>query len=485
MKLYNTMTNKLEEFKTIEENKVKMYVCGPTVYNYIHLGNARPIVVFDTLARYFKYKGLEVDFVQNFTDVDDKIINRANEEGITPEELTLKYINGFFEDTEALNISQDVKRPKVTENMDEIIDIIKKLIENGFAYEKDGNVFFKVKKYEDYGKLSNQKIDELETGIRVSITEDKDDPLDFALWKKKKDGEIYWDSPWGQGRPGWHIECSAMSKKYLGDTFDIHGGGQDLIFPHHENEIAQSRCAYHGEFARYWIHNGFVQVDGDKMSKSLGNFFLLREVLEKFSGNVVRLFILSTHYRKPINFSFENMEDTKKTLQNVVNSINKFEETIGKFSGSEKKGEISSETEKFIQSVNDFDEKFVSAMDEDMNTPQALSTIFNQIRETNKFVNEVFENGEVTFEDVEALKKSYDSLKIKLQNAFGIDLVIEKKSDNSSELTNNLIELLLKLRSDARKERNFKLSDEIRDELKKLGVAIKDNKDGSTSFEIE
>ena len=279
MKLYNTMTNKLEEFKTIEENKVKMYVCGPTVYNYIHLGNARPIVVFDTLARYFKYKGLEVDFVQNFTDVDDKIINRANEEGITPEELTLKYINGFFEDTEALNISQDVKRPKVTENMDEIIDIIKKLIENGFAYEKDGNVFFKVKKYEDYGKLSNQKIDELETGIRVSITEDKDDPLDFALWKKKKDGEIYWDSPWGQGRPGWHIECSAMSKKYLGDTFDIHGGGQDLIFPHHENEIAQSRCAYHGEFARYWIHNGFVQVDGDKMSKSLGNFFLLREVL--------------------------------------------------------------------------------------------------------------------------------------------------------------------------------------------------------------
>ena len=369
--------------------------------------------------------------------------------------------------------------------MDEIIDIIKKLIENGFAYEKDGNVFFKVKKYEDYGKLSNQKIDELETGIRVSITEDKDDPLDFALWKKKKDGEIYWDSPWGQGRPGWHIECSAMSKKYLGDTFDIHGGGQDLIFPHHENEIAQSRCAYHGEFARYWIHNGFVQVDGDKMSKSLGNFFLLREVLEKFSGNVVRLFILSTHYRKPINFSFENMEDTKKTLQNVVNSINKFEETIGKFSGSEKKGEISSETEKFIQSVNDFDEKFVSAMDEDMNTPQALSTIFNQIRETNKFVNEVFENSEVTFEDVEALKKSYDSLKIKLQNVFGIDLVIEKKSDNSSELTNNLIELLLKLRSDARKERNFKLSDEIRDEMKKLGVAIKDNKDGSTSFEIE
>ena len=249
MKLYNTMTNKIEEFKTIEENKVKMYVCGPTVYNYIHLGNARPIVVFDTLARYFKYKGMEVNYVQNFTDVDDKIINKSIEEGISASEVSEKYIKCFFEDINRLNILESVKRPKVTENMAEIIEIIQKLIDNGFAYEKDGDVYFEVKKYKDYGKLSNQKIEELELGARIDVSEIKKNPVDFALWKKKKDGEPFWESPWGQGRPGWHIECSAMAKKYLGDTFDIHGGGQDLVFPHHENEIAQSKCAYHGNFA--------------------------------------------------------------------------------------------------------------------------------------------------------------------------------------------------------------------------------------------
>jgi len=330
MKLYNTMTNKIEEFKTIEENKVKMYVCGPTVYNYIHLGNARPIVVFDTLARYFKYRGMEVNYVQNFTDVDDKIINKSIEEGISASEVSEKYIKCFFEDINRLNILESVKRPKVTENMAEIIEIIQKLIDNGFAYEKDGDVYFEVKKYKDYGKLSNQKIEELELGARIDVSDIKKNPVDFALWKKKKDGEPFWESPWGQGRPGWHIECSAMAKKYLGDTFDIHGGGQDLVFPHHENEIAQSKCAYHGNFANYWLHNGFIQINGDKMSKSLGNFFLLREILEKFSGNVVRLFILSTHYRKPINFSFENMEDTKKALQNIVKSMNKFENIVEK-----------------------------------------------------------------------------------------------------------------------------------------------------------
>ena len=289
MKLYNTMTNKIEEFKTIEENKVKMYVCGPTVYNYIHLGNARPIVVFDTLARYFKYKGMEINYVQNFTDVDDKIINKSMEEKTSASEVSEKYIKYFFEDIKRLNILDSVKRPKVTENMTEIIDIIQKLIDNGFAYEKDGNVYFEVKKYKDYGKLSNQKIEELELRARIDVSKIKKNPVDFALWKKKKDGELFWESPWGQGRPGWHIECSAMAKKYLGDTFDIHGGGQDLVFPHHENEIAQSKCAYHGNFANYWLHNGFIQINGDKMSKSLGNFFLLREILEKFSGNVVRV----------------------------------------------------------------------------------------------------------------------------------------------------------------------------------------------------
>ena len=482
MKLYNTMTNKIEEFKTIEENKVKMYVCGPTVYNYIHLGNARPIVVFDTLARYFKYKGMEVDYVQNFTDVDDKIINKSIEEGISASEVSEKYIKCFFEDINRLNILDSVKRPKVTENMEEIIEIIQKLIDNGFAYEKDGDVYFEVKKYKDYGKLSNQKIEELELGARIDVSEIKKNPMDFALWKKKKDGEPFWVSPWGEGRPGWHIECSAMAKKYLGDTFDIHGGGQDLVFPHHENEIAQSKCAYHGNFANYWLHNGFIQINGDKMSKSTGNFFLLREILEKFSGNAVRLFILSTHYRKPINFSFENMEDTKKALQNIVKSMNKFEGIVEKYK-NEKTAEIKNLD--FSQKIDEFDKKFEDAMDEDMNTPQALATIFDQIRETNKFISVNKDELSKIYSEIE---KSYESLKRKIGNVFGIEIEMEnsaKEEDGENmELTKKLIELLIKLRSEARSEKNFKLSDEIRDELKVLGVEIKDNRDGTTDYDF-
>jgi len=483
------MSNKIEEFETIEKGKVKMYVCGPTVYNYIHLGNARPIIVFDTLARYFKYRGYDVTYIQNFTDVDDKIIKRANEEGISVKEVTEKYIKGFFEDIESLNISDDIVRPKVTENMPEIIEIIKKLINEGFAYEKDGNVFFEVKKFEKYGNLSNQKIDELEIGARVDIMEEKNNPLDFALWKRKKEEEPYWESPWGQGRPGWHIECSAMAKKYLGDTFDIHGGGQDLVFPHHENEIAQSRCAYHGNFANYWLHNGFIQVNGDKMSKSLGNFFLLREILGKFPGNVVRLFILGTHYRKPINFSMDNMEDSRKTLKNIITSMNNFSEIIGKFSdkGSHE-GEVSDNTgnnsiNEFKEKVNELDKKFMEAMDEDMNTPQALAVIFDQIKETKKFSVNVSSG-----EEAEALNYSYNSLGKKLKEVLGIELVLEEENKNfknNDKLTGNLIELLIKLRADARKEKNFKLSDEIRDNLKELGIEIQDNKDGTTGYMIQ
>ena len=489
MRFYNTMSNKIEEFETIENGKVKMYVCGPTVYNYIHLGNARPIIVFDTLARYFKYRGYDVTYIQNFTDVDDKIIKRANEEGISVKEVTEKYIKGFFEDIEPLNISDDIVRPKVTENIPEIIEIIKKLIDEGFAYEKDGNVFFEVKKFEEYGSLSNQKIDELEIGARVDIMEEKNNPLDFALWKRKKEGEPYWDSPWGQGRPGWHIECSAMAKKYLGDTFDIHGGGQDLVFPHHENEIAQSRCAYHGNFANYWLHNGFIQVNGDKMSKSLGNFFLLREILGKFPGNVVRLFILGTHYRKPINFSMDNMEDSRKTLKNIVTSMNNFSEIIGKFSGKgPHEGEVSdntgnNSTNEFKEKVNELDKKFMEAMDEDMNTPQALAVIFDQIKETKKFSVNVSSG-----ETAEALNYSYNSLEKKLEEVLGIELVLDKENKNfknNDKLTGNLIELLIKLRADARKEKNFKLSDEIRDNLKELGIEIQDNKDGTTGYTIQ
>jgi len=487
------MSNKIEEFKTIEDGKVKMYVCGPTVYNYIHLGNARPIIVFDTLARYFKYRGYDVTYIQNFTDVDDKIIKRSNEEGISVEQVTEKYIEGFFEDIEPLNISDDIIRPKVTENIPEIIEIIKKLINEGFAYEKDGNVFFEVKKFEEYGHLSNQKIDEVEIGARVNVMEEKKNPLDFALWKRKKEGEPYWDSPWGQGRPGWHIECSAMAKKYLGDTFDIHGGGQDLIFPHHENEIAQSRCAYHGNFANYWLHNGFIQVNGDKMSKSLGNFFLLREILGKFSGNVVRLFILGTHYRKPINFSMDNIEDSRKTLKNIVTAMNGFSEIIEKFSDKvPHKEEISDNTvnngennsiNEFREKVDELDKKFVEAMDEDMNTPQALAAIFDQLKETKKFSVNVSNK-----EEAEALKYSYNSLKEKIEDVLGIVINVEEESGNlknNDKLTGNLIELLIKLRADARKEKNFKLSDEIRDSLKELGIEIQDNKDGTTGYTMQ
>ena len=493
MRFYNTMSNKIEEFKTIEDGKVKMYVCGPTVYNYIHLGNARPIIVFDTLARYFKYRGYDVTYIQNFTDVDDKIIKRSNEEGISVEQVTEKYIEGFFEDIEPLNISDDIIRPKVTENIPEIIEIIKKLINEGFAYEKDGNVFFEVKKFEEYGRLSNQKIDEVEIGARVNVMEEKNNPLDFALWKRKKEGEPYWDSPWGQGRPGWHIECSAMAKKYLGDTFDIHGGGQDLIFPHHENEIAQSRCAYHGNFANYWLHNGFIQVNGDKMSKSLGNFFLLREILGKFLGNVVRLFILGTHYRKPINFSMDNIEDSRKTLKNIVSAMNGFSEIIEKFSDKVPyKEEISDNTvnnsennsiNEFREKVDELDRQFIEAMDEDMNTPQALAAIFDQLKETKKFSVDIS-----NLEKVEALQYSYSSLKKKIEDVLGIAIIMEEENKNfknNDKLTGNLIELLIKLRADARKEKNFKLSDEIRDSLKELGIEIQDNKDGTTDYTMQ
>ena len=464
MRIYNTLTNSIEELKTIEEKKLKLYVCGPTVYNYIHIGNVRPLVVFDILARYFEYKDFEVNYVQNFTDIDDKIIKRANEEGITEEEVTKKYIEAFHEDTSKLNLLKNINRPKVTENIPEIIDIIQKLIDNGYAYSINGDVFFDVLKYEKYGQLSNQKLDELELGSRVEIMESKKNPMDFVLWKNKKEGEPYWESPWGNGRPGWHIECSAMAHKYLGESFDIHGGGQDLIFPHHENEIAQSRCAYNGEFAKYWMHNGYVQLNGEKMSKSTGNFFLLREIEEKFSGAVIRLFIASNHYRKPMNFSFEEMENTKKTLENITNSMLRI-------SSNQAEEEIVTDHE-FIDMITKFDEKFEYAMEDDLNTPMALATIFDQIRETNKYIDN---NGKSL-----GVKTSYISLKKKLIDVIGIEIEYENKSA-TNDLTEKLIELLLKLRKEARETKNFPLSDKIRDELKAIGIEIKDNKDGTTT----
>ena len=464
MRIYNTLTNSIEELKTIEEKNLKLYVCGPTVYNYIHIGNVRPLVVFDILARYFEYKDFEVNYVQNFTDIDDKIIKRANEEGITEEEVTKKYIEAFHEDTSKLNLLKNINRPKVTENIPEIIDIIQKLIDKGYAYSINGDVFFDVLKYEKYGQLSNQKLDELELGSRVEIMEAKKNPMDFALWKNKKEGEPYWESPWGNGRPGWHIECSAMAHKYLGESFDIHGGGQDLIFPHHENEIAQSRCAYNGEFAKYWMHNGYVQLNGEKMSKSTGNFFLLREIEEKFSGAVIRLFIASNHYRKPMNFSFEEMENTKKTLENITNSMLRI-------SSNQAEQEIVTDHE-FIDMITKFDEKFEYAMEDDLNTPMALATIFDQIRETNKYIDN---NGKSL-----GVKASYTSLKKKLIDVIGIEIEYDNKGA-TNDLTEKLIELLLNLRKEARETKNFPLSDKIRDELKAIGIEIKDNKDGTTT----
>ena len=464
MRIYNTLTNSIEELKTIEEKKLKLYVCGPTVYNYIHIGNVRPLVVFDILARYFEYKDFEVNYVQNFTDIDDKIIKRANEEGITEEEVTKKYIEAVHEDTSKLNLLKNINRPKVTENIPEIIDIIQKLIDKGYAYSINGDVFFDVLKYEKYGQLSNQKLDELELGSRVEIMEAKKNPMDFALWKNKKEGEPYWESPWGNGRPGWHIECSAMAHKYLGESFDIHGGGQDLIFPHHENEIAQSRCAYNGEFAKYWMHNGYVQLNGEKMSKSTGNFFLLREIEEKFSGAVIRLFIASNHYRKPMNFSFEEMENTKKTLENITNSMLRI-------SSNQAEQEIVTDHE-FIDMITKFDEKFEYAMEDDLNTPMALATIFDQIRETNKYIDN---NGKSL-----GVKASYTSLKKKLIDVIGIEIEYDNKGA-TNDLTEKLIELLLNLRKEARETKNFPLSDKIRDELKAIGIEIKDNKDGTTT----
>ena len=464
MRIYNTLTNSIEELKTIEEKKLKLYVCGPTVYNYIHIGNVRPLVVFDILARYFEYKDFEVNYVQNFTDIDDKIIKRANEEGITEEEVTKKYIEAFHEDTSKLNLLKNINRPKVTENIPEIIDIIQKLIDKGYAYSINGDVFFDVLKYEKYGQLSNQKLDELELGSRVEIMEAKKNPMDFALWKNKKEGEPYCESPWGNGRPGWHIECSAMAHKYLGESFDIHGGGQDLIFPHHENEIAQSRCAYNGEFAKYWMHNGYVQLNGEKMSKSTGNFFLLREIEEKFSGAVIRLFIASNHYRKPMNFSFEEMENTKKTLENITNSMLRI-------SSNQAEQEIVTDHE-FIDMITKFDEKFEYAMEDDLNTPMALATIFDQIRETNKYIDN---NGKSL-----GVKASYTSLKKKLIDVIGIEIEYDNKGA-TNDLTEKLIELLLNLRKEARETKNFPLSDKIRDELKAIGIEIKDNKDGTTT----
>lgn len=470
IKIFNTLKGELEVFNPIKEGEVSMYVCGPTVYNYIHIGNARPAIFFDTVRRYFEYRGYKVKYVQNFTDVDDKMIKKANEEGVSLQEIADKYIKGYFEDTAKINLKEEgMIRPKATEHIGEMIKIIKQLIQNGYAYESEGDVYFDVESYKSkYGELSGQSIDDLKSGARIDISEIKRTPLDFALWKKAKEGEPYWNSPWGKGRPGWHIECSAMSNKYLGSTFDIHGGGQDLIFPHHENEIAQSKCSSGGEFARYWIHNGYINVRGEKMSKSLGNFFLLREVLENFDGNVVRFFILSSHYRKPIDFSDKELNQAKSGLERIENVVSRAKERL-----TSKAKENGKNLEELLNILEESKEKFIKCMDEDFNTAGAIGSVFELVKEFNIALDEecISEKG------YEVIEKVQNYIKYIMEEVLGVVLKIEVKI---GDMTSELIELLLELRKDAREKKDWAFSDKVRDRLLELGIKIKDGKEKTT-----
>lgn len=470
IKIYNTLKGELEIFKPLKEGEVSMYVCGPTVYNYIHIGNARPAIFFDTVRRYFEFRGYKVKYVQNFTDVDDKMIKKANEEGVTLQDIAKKYIDAYFEDTAKVNLKEEgMIRPKATEHIGEMIKIIKTLIEKGYAYESQGDVYFDVNSYkQEYGELSGQSIDDLKSGARIDVSEIKKDPLDFALWKKAKEGEPFWNSPWGKGRPGWHIECSAMSNKYLGPTFDIHGGGQDLIFPHHENEIAQSKCGTGGEFARYWIHNGYINVKGEKMSKSLGNFFLLREVLEQFEGRVVRFFILSSHYRKPIDFSDNELVQSKAGLERIENAVSRGKEIL-----TSKPVENGSDLAELKETLEISKDKFIRCMDEDFNTAGGIGAIFELVKELNK-AGEIDKISKVGFE---VLEDTIEYIRVVMEEVFGVLLKVEVQV---GDMTTELIEFLLELRREARDSKDWAFSDKVRDRLLEMGIKIKDGKEKTT-----
>ncbi|MCI5509480.1 MAG: cysteine--tRNA ligase [Eubacterium sp.] len=462
MKLYNTLTKRKEEFIPLEEGKVKMYVCGPTVYNFIHIGNARPMIVFDTARRYMEYKGYEVNFVSNFTDVDDKIIKKSLEEGVPAEEISERYIKECKKDMADMNVKPATTHPKATEEIDGMIEMIETLIEKGYAYPVDGTVYFRTRKFNEYGKLSHKNLDDLRSGNRsllVSGEDQKEDPLDFVLWKPKKEGEPFWVSPWGEGRPGWHIECSVMSKKYLGEEIDIHAGGEDLIFPHHENEIAQSECCNGKIFARYWLHNGFLNIDNRKMSKSLGNFFTVREIGEQYDLQVLRFFMLSAHYRSPINFSREIMESSKNALERIVTAVSNLkhlEETA-------KTANVTEEEKELLKEMAVYRQKFEEAMDDDLNTADAVSAIFELV----KFANT--HSGEAS--SAEFIKTVKDEI-ISLSDILG--LLVDKKEDNLDAEIENLIAE----RQTARKARNFKRADEIRDQLLAQGIILEDTREG-------
>ena len=461
MKIYNTLTRQKEEFVPVHPGKVGMYVCGPTVYNYIHIGNARPMIIFDTVRRYFEYKGYEVNYVSNFTDVDDKIIKKANEEGVTATEIAERYIKECKQDMEALNIKPATHQPRATEEIGGMIKMIQTLIEKGHAYEVDGTVYFKTRSFKDYGKLSKKNIDDLEAGhreIKVTGEEGKKDPLDFVLWKPKKEGEIAWDSPWGEGRPGWHIECSEMSKKYIGDTIDIHAGGEDLIFPHHENEIAQSEACNEEKFANYWMHNGFLNINNKKMSKSAGNFFTVREIGEKYPLQVIRFFMLSAHYRTPLNFSDTLVESAKTGLDRILTAIDLCREMAAK----EETGTLSDAEKEHFANVEALVKKFEDAMEDDFNTADAVSAIFEIVRESNSTVKDF---------SADYAKKVLKVLE-DLCGVLGIETTKEE------ETLDEEIEKLIEERQAARKNKDFARADEIRDQLLEQGIVLKDTREG-------
>lgn len=460
MKIYNTLTRNKEEFIPLEDGKVKIYACGPTVYNYFHIGNARPFVVFDTLRRYLIHLGYDVKFVQNFTDVDDKIINKAKEEGVSATELSGRYIKEYFDDAEALNVLPADIHPKVSEHIEDIIEFIKTLISKGYAYEADGDVYYATRKFKEYGKLSNQRVDDLESGSRIAIGEVKRDPLDFALWKaQKEESEIAWDSPWGKGRPGWHIECSTMSRKHLGPTIDIHGGGQDLIFPHHENEIAQSEACNGEPFAKYWMHNGYITVDGVKMSKSLGNFFTVRDIRKEFDGDFIRFFLLSVHYRNPINFSDIEMNSVKQGYDRIRNAIENLE-----FLAKNGNDEMTDAEKNDLKDFVNLEQKFEDAMSDDLNTADAIASIFEMVSHAN-----IISKAGASMEYAKEAKE-------KIQNLCDIIGIMQNRADSSHE--DEKIKKLVNERQEARKSKNYARADEIRDELAEMGITLKDTPQG-------
>ena len=463
MKLYNFMSMQKEEFEPIEPGKVRMYACGPTVYNYIHVGNARPIIMFDVLRRYFEYRGYDVTFVQNFTDVDDKIIKRANEEGITSDEVAKKYIDEYFVDAQALGVKAATVHPKATENIQQIIDIVSTLIEKGYAYEVNGDVYYRTLKFKDYGKLSHQPIDDLQSGARIDVNDIKENPLDFALWKAAKPGEPYWDSPWGQGRPGWHIECSAMSNRYLGKTIDIHCGGSDLAFPHHENEIAQSEAANGCKFVNYWLHNGFINIDNKKMSKSLGNFFTVREAAEAYGYDCIRMFMLMSHYRSPLNYSGEILMQAKAAPERLRTA----KSNLDFFAQNGKDGELSAEDAAFVESLGKYREKFDAVMDDDFNTADAISVIFEMVREINSAVSPASD-------PTKALAVACRDIFLELCDVLGIPFGEDAAEDDEAAE----IEAQIAARQAARKAKNWAEADRIRDELKARGVILEDTPQG-------